>query len=269
MEMNDFGLRLASARKEAGFTQEELAYRLGVTPQAVSKWERGNGYPDMELLFYLCDILNCSSDYLIGRNIAVSRLTETRDEKAAEQLLQKVLAEPLTVEMGSGFTGLLTKEFEEQFPSIRELRESLALRYGFLLPVLRIRDNESLDELEYRILSYDSVLYKTSLNTISEDTFHTVCNRLEDTVLENFDRIVNRQMIQTLIDNLSMQYPAAVKGIIPDKLPLTRLQAVLATLIRKKKPIRNLIKILEILEENADNIDAEQLSERIIDKLGL
>jgi hypothetical protein len=47
------------------------------------------------------------------------------------------------------------------------------------------------------------------------------------------------------------------------------LQAVLAALIRKRKPIRKLIKILVILEEDADNIDAEQQSERIIAMLGI
>ncbi len=267
MGINDFGIRLAAARKEQGLTQEQVAARLGVTPQAVSKWERGNGYPDMELLYFICEVLNCSSDYLLSRDASILCLTETKDKKAAEQLLQKVLAEPLTLEMGSGFTELLTKEYQELLPSIRELRESMAIKYGFLLPVLRIRDNEELARLEYRILSYDRVLYAASLNNISEHTFRAVCDQLEITVLENFTRIVNRQMIQTLVDNLSMHYPAAVKGIIPDKISLARLQAVLAALIRRKKPIRNLIKILEILEEEEKLTDEEQLSDRIIAKL--
>ncbi len=269
MGLKDFGMRLVAVRREQGFTQEQLAARLGVTPQAVSKWEKGNGYPDMDLVYYLCDVLSCSSDYLIGRVALGSRLTETGDEEAVERLLQKVLAEPLTLEMGSGFTELLTKEYQELFPSIRELRERMALKYGFLLPVLRIRDSDSLAMLEYRILSYDRVLYSSTQDNISDHTFRTVCDQLEVTVLDNFDGIVNRQMIQTLVDNLSKQYPAAVNGVVPDKISLSKLQSVLATLIRKRRSIRNLIKILEIMEEAEDTANAEQLSDRIIEMLGI
>lgn len=41
-ELNVFGSRLAESRRSCGMTQEEMANRLGVTPQAVSKWERGD-----------------------------------------------------------------------------------------------------------------------------------------------------------------------------------------------------------------------------------
>ncbi len=269
MGMNDFGRRLALARKEQGMTQEQLAARLGVTPQAVSKWERGNGYPDLDLLFSLCEIAKCSSDYLIGRDTISSNLTEDKDEKAATQLLRDVLAEPLTLETGTGFVGVLTKEYQEQFPVIRELRERMAKKYGFLLPVLRIRDNESLGELEYRILAYDRILYKSDLKSVTENTFREICDRLEETVLEHFDKIVNHQMIQLLVDNLTGKYPAAVNGVIPEKVSLSELQAVLSSLIRKRKPIRNLMKILEFLEESEATEDTDLMADRIIDTLKL
>jgi len=39
--MNDIGAKIAQSRKSLGMTQEELAEKLGVSPQAVSKWENG------------------------------------------------------------------------------------------------------------------------------------------------------------------------------------------------------------------------------------
>ena len=47
-------------------TQEEFAFRLGVTPQAVSKWERGNGLPDISLVKGVCQILDISANSLPG-----------------------------------------------------------------------------------------------------------------------------------------------------------------------------------------------------------
>ena len=63
----EIGKRIAESRRSAGFTQEELANRLGVTPQALSKWEKGASSPDLEMLISLCDILGVSADYLVGK----------------------------------------------------------------------------------------------------------------------------------------------------------------------------------------------------------
>ena len=53
-------------RKNKGFTQEELADLLNVTPQAVSKWESGSGLPDTSMLIPLAQVLGVSTDALLG-----------------------------------------------------------------------------------------------------------------------------------------------------------------------------------------------------------
>ena len=51
--------RIQCLRKNKGLSQEELADKVGVSRQAVSKWEAGNSYPDMEKMLQMCKILNC------------------------------------------------------------------------------------------------------------------------------------------------------------------------------------------------------------------
>ena len=52
-------------RKELNITQEELANRLNVTRAAISNWEVGRNYPDIQLLVKLSDVLNISLDQLL------------------------------------------------------------------------------------------------------------------------------------------------------------------------------------------------------------
>lgn len=62
-----FGTRLRQLRKEKKVTQSELALRLGVTQQAVGKWETGRSSPDQATLLQLADIFQVSLDSLLGR----------------------------------------------------------------------------------------------------------------------------------------------------------------------------------------------------------
>ena len=65
--MSTLGSRLLELRKQKGFTQEQLAEKLNVTNQSVSKWEKDINAPDITLLVELADLLETSVDYLLGR----------------------------------------------------------------------------------------------------------------------------------------------------------------------------------------------------------
>lgn len=60
-----FADNLQSIRKEKQLSQEELAEKIGVSRQAISKWEQGSGYPETEKLIILSQELNVSLDYLM------------------------------------------------------------------------------------------------------------------------------------------------------------------------------------------------------------
>ena len=59
------GEKLAKLRREQNLTQEQLAELLGVSRQAISKWESGAAYPETEKLIRLGKLYHCSMDYLL------------------------------------------------------------------------------------------------------------------------------------------------------------------------------------------------------------
>ncbi len=68
MQEESIGRIIAGLRKEKGCTQEELAKAVGISTQAVSKWECG-GMPDLELLPAIADYFHISIDTLFHRNV--------------------------------------------------------------------------------------------------------------------------------------------------------------------------------------------------------
>lgn len=86
MGIETIGKHIAAMRKERGIKQEELANFVGVSTQAVSKWENG-GVPDTELLPKIADFFSVSIDSLFARDI-----TEYGDLQKA--LVQKIIDTP-------------------------------------------------------------------------------------------------------------------------------------------------------------------------------
>lgn len=102
-ELN-IGYIISTLRKERKLTQEELAKHVGVTVQAVSKWECG-GNPDIELLPKIADFFNVSLDYLFNRdfknvnnvNIDIAR---TINELPNNQRFGKIMDYCLAMQQG-------------------------------------------------------------------------------------------------------------------------------------------------------------------------
>lgn len=75
----NFAENLRYLRKRDRITQEELADRLGVSRQSVSKWETGEAYPETDKLIALCDLFGVSLDHMIRKE-----LTKEENEKSEE-----------------------------------------------------------------------------------------------------------------------------------------------------------------------------------------
>lgn len=78
-----FGENLKTFRKQKGFSQEELATRLHVVRQTISKWEKNLSVPDADLLIRLAEILEVSVSELLGAKIKKENNTT---DAFAEQL---------------------------------------------------------------------------------------------------------------------------------------------------------------------------------------
>lgn len=77
----DFNNRLYQLRKQKGLSQEELANRLNVSRQTVSKWEVGDSTPDMEKLVAISDLFDVSLDKLVmGKEDEPQNPTATKSE---------------------------------------------------------------------------------------------------------------------------------------------------------------------------------------------
>lgn len=87
----DFKERVFQARKAKGFSQEDLAALVGVSRQAVSKWETGEAMPDMEKLVALCDALDLNMEYLaLGKESAAPAETPKKSRWWIAALLAAV-----------------------------------------------------------------------------------------------------------------------------------------------------------------------------------
>lgn len=86
--MSTLGTRLLELRKQKGLTQEQLAEKLNVTNQSVSKWEKDINAPDIALLVELADLFDTSVDYLLGRKESEPLVVTT--PKSIDQLVFKI-----------------------------------------------------------------------------------------------------------------------------------------------------------------------------------
>lgn len=90
MKQQDIGHQIIQARKKLKYTQKELGDKLGVSDKTISKWERGNGYPDISMLLPLCQELGIEVAQLLGEEDTSSEVTERNMKTLTEYAVMKV-----------------------------------------------------------------------------------------------------------------------------------------------------------------------------------
>ena len=90
MDQIKIGRFIAVKRKEQGYTQAQLAEKLGITDRAVSKWETGKSLPDVALMPELCGLLNINvNDLLNGEVVSMNNYNETMEKSLLDMVRQK------------------------------------------------------------------------------------------------------------------------------------------------------------------------------------
>jgi len=115
------GSKIKTLRKKADVTQDRLAEYIGVTAQAISRWESEICYPDIEILPAIADFFNISLDELIGV-----------DPKQKENKINEYIEKANKEQCASNFTEAVSvyREAVSQYPSSYKLQAFLASAIG-------------------------------------------------------------------------------------------------------------------------------------------
>lgn len=91
MDMQKIGQFLAALRKCRGLTQQEVADRLGVSDKTVSKWECGNGLPDITAIPAIAELFEVTADEILCGERILRKPTRREEKKMTEQVAYYIL----------------------------------------------------------------------------------------------------------------------------------------------------------------------------------
>lgn len=168
IDMNAVGAQISMLRKHAGLTQNELGERLGVSFQAVSKWERGENLPDVSILLDLAAILRTTVDNILsgGKQIVEYKgkitVAEAREGLTCLKRMGEILGENNLLYSAAieGINSKLNTTIEDSFQSERifevfvvEALES-ALRDGYYIDLTDVKNSIKHERYRQHLLDY-------------------------------------------------------------------------------------------------------------------
>lgn len=114
-----FSENLQILRKMKNMSQEQLAERLDVSRQAVSKWESGNGYPETEKLISICEIFDCSMDEIVKGKFSA----DVNSEKKSYEKLMSKFSKGIALAIGIILLGTTILLYFLGIPGTEEIKE--------------------------------------------------------------------------------------------------------------------------------------------------
>lgn len=264
MALHGFGNRLKSVRQDRGYTQKQLAGLLGVTEQAVSKWERESSYPDISMLNGISEVMDCSLDYLFQYQSGKKNLLAQDSIELRDEINRYLLSDIISLEFGESLISLFMEEGRQGYPHINDLRCQIAEQWGIIIPAIRIMDELTLEPNQYNININGRCVYDGKQDDVNEDGLIFILDRLKEMILKNIESVLNNQTVYYLIENLRRHYPYVVENIVPDVISYSTIRQVLIHLIKDYGcPAKPLILIIETMEFYVGKSDGRELAEKV------
>ncbi len=141
MDAVKFGCFVAERRKELKMTQKDLAAKIQVTDKAVSKWERGLGFPDINTIESLADALNVSIIELMKseretKNVSMDEAVVMDVLDIADKEVQKKQLKILVILVATSFLCALAELLQSINWNATELAMSATIPYTAIIPGL-------------------------------------------------------------------------------------------------------------------------------------
>lgn len=115
--------RLQKLRKENGYSQEQLALELGISRQAVSKWERAESSPDTDNLILLARLYNVSLDELLSTDDSTEEII---DNKQVETVEPEIVDEDVD------------HDIDDETPKVSKRTERVLRAFQTMIPILTV-----------------------------------------------------------------------------------------------------------------------------------
>lgn len=154
MNMNLIAKYLQFLRRSRSYTQDDLAKRLNVSRQAVSKWETGTAIPDLEVLLKISKLYDITINDILEPKIAPQRITDFEQisdipKKELREAFKQFDTKSFVIAL-MGASPEINNYFEEMLPDIdfEEVRNQIG----------RVRI-ESVEEMQNQIISILNLLY--------------------------------------------------------------------------------------------------------------
>lgn len=218
-----FSDKLPKLRKENNLSQEQLADKLGVSRQAISKWGSGQSYPDMDKMIQICSILNCTLEDLLDDGVIKSK----KDNIEIKNNLNNYFTDFLKF-ITKSYNMFFSMTFKEKITLIFEMLILIFMLYLFSAITMSI-----LNTIFYNIFNFLPLnVYNVShsiLKTICDiflliigviitihiykirylDYFVTIedSNTLEKTIEEPIEKLENKKYVQKKKEKIIIRDP--------------------------------------------------------------
>lgn len=222
-------------RKEIGLTQQQLADKLNISFQAVSKWETGNAYPNVEILCDLATVLRVTTDEILaGSEKAADGLSYSKAgvDIAYTDTIKREMAQHLKTEDKRVLNkmGAFASLYDIHFPSMREpvlvlkseepgSKQKLAMEYGYTESVCHDMINHLVNDIIVMGAKPLAVLDTIVCGNAEKDTIKSLVKGIAEACRDNDCSLVGGETsIQPLVVDAGVYVlTSAIAGIVEKK----------------------------------------------------